>query len=173
MVSNPGRHESCPISGGIREAISVVTIWDLLAHRVLRYLIGYRGGMATMGPTKSRHVDRLAGNLLRLARARKGMSQRELAEAAQVPQSMIARIESGARQPSLPLLARILAAVDLEPRIMPEAYDAHDDVLVAEDACLTDAQRESATQDLGPVFGAGTASTQVDRSERLMHVRSH
>ena len=72
-----------------------------------------------------------------------GMSQRELAEAAQVPQSTIARIESGARQPSLPLLVRILAAVDLEPRIRLEAYDAHDDVLDAEDALLTDAQREA------------------------------
>lgn len=66
-----------------------------------------------------------------------------------MPQSTIARIESGARQPSLPFLARILAAVDLEPRIMLEAYDARDDVLDAEDARLTDAQREGATQDLG------------------------
>jgi transcriptional regulator with XRE-family HTH domain len=55
-------------------------------------------------------VERLAGNVLRVARARTGMSQRELAEAAGVPQSTIARIEFGVRQPSLPLLARILAA---------------------------------------------------------------
>lgn len=37
------------------------------------------------------------------------MTQRELADVAQVAQSTIARIESGARQPSLPLLARVLA----------------------------------------------------------------
>jgi transcriptional regulator with XRE-family HTH domain len=55
-----------------------------------------------------------------------------------VPQSTIARIESGARRPSL---ARILAAVNLELRINLEAYDAHDDVLDAEDARLTAAQR--------------------------------
>lgn len=67
-----------------------------------------------MGSTTSGYVDRLAGNVLRIARARAGLSQRELAAAAHVPQSTIARIESGTRQPSLLLLARILAAVDLE-----------------------------------------------------------
>ena len=94
-----------------------------------------------MGPTTSRHVDRLAGNVLRLARARAGLSQRELAEAAQVPQSTIARIESGTRQPSLPLLARILAAVDLELRIRVADYDAHDDILDAEAARLSASER--------------------------------
>jgi len=96
-----------------------------------------------MGPTTAGYVDRLAGNLLRIARAKTGMSQRQLADAAGVAQSTIARIESGARQPSLPLLARIMAAADLQPRITLEAYDAHDDVLDAADARLTDAQRAS------------------------------
>jgi transcriptional regulator with XRE-family HTH domain len=99
--------------------------------------------MATMGQSTASYVQRLAGNLLRVARARAGMSQRELAEAAGVQQSTIARIESGARQPSLPVLARILAAVDLEPRITLEAYDAHDDVLDATDARLNDTQRRA------------------------------
>lgn len=39
--------------------------------------------------------------------------------------------------PSLPLLARIMAAVDLKLRISLADYDAHDDVLDAEDARLT------------------------------------
>lgn len=82
-----------------------------------------------MGPTTTGHVERLAGNVLRIARARAGLSQRELAEAAHVPQSTIARIESGTRQPSLPVLARILAAIDLELRITVADYDAHDDIL--------------------------------------------
>jgi transcriptional regulator with XRE-family HTH domain len=97
--------------------------------------------MATMGPSTAGYVERLAGNLLRVARARAGMSQRELAEVAGVQQSTIARIESGARQPSLPVLARILAAVGLEPRISLQAYDAHDDVLDATAARLNDTQR--------------------------------
>ena len=102
--------------------------------------------MATPGPTTARYVDRLAGNLLRRARAEKGLTQRELASAAGVPQSTVARIESGTQQPSLPLLARILAAVDLEPRIALAPYDAHDDVLDATEARLSAAEQETRTQ---------------------------
>jgi transcriptional regulator with XRE-family HTH domain len=90
-----------------------------------------------MGPTTTAHVERLAGNVLRIARARAGLSQRELAAAAHVPQSTIARIESGTRQPSLPVLARILAAIDLELRITVADYDAHDDILDGDVARLT------------------------------------
>jgi transcriptional regulator with XRE-family HTH domain len=103
-----------------------------------------------MGPTTAGHVERLAANLLKLARARAGMSQRELADAAHVAQSTIARIESGTRQPSLPVLARILAATDLEMRITLEEYDNHDDVLDAEHARLSVNERAArwAAQDL-------------------------
>jgi transcriptional regulator with XRE-family HTH domain len=105
--------------------------------------------MAVMGPTTAGHVERLAANLLKVARGRAGMSQRELADAAHVAQSTVARIESGTRQPSLPVLARILAAIDLEMRITLEAYDNHDDVLNTEDQRLSAEQRAArrATQD--------------------------
>lgn len=114
-----------------------------------------------MGPTTTGHVERLAGNLLRIARARRGMSQRELAEAAHMPQSTIARIESGTRQPSLPVLARILAAAGLELRITVDRYDAHDDILDAEGARLTPAQRNSrrdAQDDFGAQLGMDSRS---------------
>jgi transcriptional regulator with XRE-family HTH domain len=90
-----------------------------------------------MGPTTSEHVERLAGNLLKVARAKSGMSQRELAEVAHVAQSTVARIESGSRQPSLPVLAKILAALNLEMRITLANYDAHDDVLDTDGARLS------------------------------------
>jgi DNA-binding XRE family transcriptional regulator len=67
------------------------------------------------------------------ARARADMSQRENAEAAHIAASTIAGIESGTRrQPSLPLLARILAAIDLdlEMRIMLAACVNQDDASV-------------------------------------------
>lgn len=98
--------------------------------------------MAVSGPTTSKHVERLAGNLLKVARAKAGISQRELAETAHVAQSTIARIESGTRQPSLPVLARILAALDLEMRITLADYDNHDDILDSEAARLSEQQRE-------------------------------
>ncbi|MGH8995222.1 MAG: helix-turn-helix transcriptional regulator [Acidimicrobiales bacterium] len=84
-----------------------------------------------MGPTKTSDTEHVAANLLRLARIGKHLSQRALADAAGVPHSTVGRIESGAMQPTLPLLFRILAAADLEPRIRLEAYDDHDDVLDA------------------------------------------
>ena len=85
--------------------------------------------IAVPGPTTQRYTERLAGNMLRLARAQRGWSQRQLAEAAGVPVSTVARIESGARQPSLVTVSRLLAAADLELRARLEPYDDHDDVL--------------------------------------------
>ena len=82
-----------------------------------------------MGPTTLHNTQRLAGNLLRLARIRRHLTQRQLAAAAGVSPSTIGRIESGAVQPSLPMLAKLLAAVDLDLRIRLEEYDDHDDVL--------------------------------------------
>jgi len=87
--------------------------------------------MAIQGPTKTTDTEKVAASLLKLARITSGHSQRALAKAALVPHSTVARIESGAMQPTLPLLYRILAAADLEPRIRLEAYDDHDDVLDA------------------------------------------
>jgi transcriptional regulator with XRE-family HTH domain len=102
-----------------------------------------------VGQTRTGQTERLAANLLKLARARAGLSQRELADAAHVAQSTIARIESGTRQPSLPVLARILAAIDVEMRITLADYDTHDDVLDAENHLLSADERAArrATQD--------------------------
>lgn len=92
--------------------------------------------MAVPGPTTQRYTERLAGNMLRLARAQRGWSQRQLAAAAGVPVSTVARIESGARQPSLVTVSRLLAAANLELRARLEPYDDHDDVLDARHAAL-------------------------------------
>jgi len=113
-----------------------------------------------LGPTTTRYMDRLAGNLLRRARAEKGLTQRMLALTAGVPQSTVARIESGAQQPSLPLLVRILAAVDLEPRIALAPYDTHDDVLDATEARLSPAEQEARTQEQDEFLAALRAGEQ-------------
>lgn len=98
--------------------------------------------MATPGPTTAKNMAHLAANLLKIARIEKGLSQQQLAAAAGVPKSTIGRIETGAMQPTLPLLCRILAAADVELRPRLEPYDDHDDVLDALDARLSAEQRE-------------------------------
>lgn len=101
-----------------------------------------------------------AASLLRLARRERGWSQRRLAAEAGVPTSTVGRIESGARQPSLVMLSRLLAAADLEPRIHLEPYDDHDDVLDARRAALTADQRAEADE----AFAATTALLAASRA---------
>lgn len=55
-----------------------------------------------------------ASRALHEARQRAGLSQTELARRAAVTQSVISAYESGARQPSLPVLERLVAATGLE-----------------------------------------------------------
>jgi uncharacterized protein len=55
-----------------------------------------------------------ASTALHEARQRAGLSQTELARRAAVTQSVISAYESGARQPSLPVLERLVAATGLE-----------------------------------------------------------
>ncbi len=55
-------------------------------------------------------ADGTAGDLLRRARRGAGISQAELAFRAHVVQSVISTYEAGRRQPSLPVLARLIDA---------------------------------------------------------------
>jgi transcriptional regulator with XRE-family HTH domain len=113
--------------------------------------------MPTMGPTRAGDSQQLAGNLLRLARMRRGLSQRQLAEAAGVPQSTIARIETHRQQPTLLLLTRLLAAADLELRTRLEDYDDQDDVLDARRAGRSVAERRRVRQAQDRFAAAGKA----------------
>jgi transcriptional regulator with XRE-family HTH domain len=55
-----------------------------------------------------------AASLLRTARARAGLSQRALAEAAGTSQPAVAAIESGRKQPTVATLERLLRAAGTE-----------------------------------------------------------
>ncbi|AZI58812.1 helix-turn-helix domain-containing protein [Nakamurella antarctica] len=117
--------------------------------------------MAKPGPTTSGYHERLPGNILKLARAQKGLSQRQLANAAGTAQSYIARIESGTVQPSMLALCKILAAADLELRPQLASYDDHDDVLDRRRSALTDDQRSEADgrhQSMVNLFTSGPAA---------------
>ncbi len=58
----------------------------------------------------------LSGALVRDARLRAGLTQRELARRAGTSQSVVARIEQGRSDPSTATLARLLAAAGFELR---------------------------------------------------------
>ncbi len=81
--------------------------------------------MRTSGVSSS-----VAGSLLKLARVRLNLTQRELAERSGVAQSTIARIELGRIDPGFESVQRILASVGLEPRIHLESLDDHDLLLL-------------------------------------------
>jgi len=71
----------------------------------------------------------MAGNLLKIARIRSGLSQRAVAERAKVPHSTVQRIECGAQQPSLPMLFTLISAAGFELRARVDEPDRHDQVL--------------------------------------------
>ena len=81
------------------------------------------------GPTTAGHVEGSASALLRRGRGKRGWSQRELAVAAFVPHSTVARIEAGTMQPTIPTLQQLLIAMGYELRIRIEDFDDHDRVL--------------------------------------------
>src|SRR5690242_13703680 len=70
-----------------------------------------------------------AAALVQLARLRAGLSQRELAERASVPTTMVSAYERDRRQPTLETLRKLVRAVGFELRMHLEPYDPHDDVL--------------------------------------------
>ena len=65
----------------------------------------------------------LLRNLVREARKRAGLTQVALAERANVAQSTIARIESGARTPSTDMVERLVRATGLEIHVHLQAPD--------------------------------------------------
>lgn len=84
------------------------------------------------------------GNTLRQARRRAGLSQRELAERTGVPQSTVARIESGAADPRTRTLDRLLRACGEQLEATPRLSEGVDRSLIREYLKLTPRERVEA-----------------------------
>jgi len=69
------------------------------------------------------------------------MSQRELAERAGVPVTMISAYERDQRQPTLSTLLRLLRAAGFDLRLHLAAYDPHDDILADLEADRSESER--------------------------------
>jgi transcriptional regulator with XRE-family HTH domain len=72
-----------------------------------------------------------SGTLVKLARLRSGLSQRELAAKAGTSQPTLAAYETARKVPSLKTLMRILEAAGFDLRFRLEPTDPHDDVIRA------------------------------------------
>ena len=86
--------------------------------------------------------------LLQLARLKADMSQRELAERAGVPVTMISAYERDQRQPTLATLLRLLRAAGFDLRLHLAAYDPHDDILASAEAARSEAERRDRDRQL-------------------------
>lgn len=80
--------------------------------------------------------------LLQLARLKAGLTQRELAERAGVPVTMISAYERDQRQPTLATLLRLLHAGGFDLRLHLAAYDPHDDILAHLEAGRSEDERK-------------------------------
>ena len=81
--------------------------------------------------TRSYDVPSSAAALLQLARIKSGLSQRELAERAGVPATMISAYERDKRQPTLETLLRLLRAAGFDLRMQLVPCDGHDSSLAS------------------------------------------
>ena len=89
----------------------------------------------------------IAWALLQEARRQSGLTQAELARRAGVPQSTVAKIERGRRDPSLSTLERLVNAAGLELRVQLTPRDDHDLQLIDLMLDLTPEQRLHALED--------------------------
>jgi len=87
------------------------------------------------------YVPSPAAALLQLARLKAGISQRELAERAEVPATMISAYERDKRQPSLATLLRLVHAAGFELTMQLEPRDPHDEILASLERARTATER--------------------------------
>ena len=105
----------------------------------LRHAVSYDCAMTR--PHDADGMPSPSSALLQLARLKAGMSQRELAERAGVPVTMISAYERDQRQPTLTTLLRLLHAAGFDLRLHLAAYDPHDDILAGLEAGRSEAER--------------------------------
>jgi transcriptional regulator with XRE-family HTH domain len=86
--------------------------------------------------------------LLQLARLKADMTQRQLAERAGVPVTMISAYERDHRQPTLGTLLRMLRAAGFDLRLHLAAYDPHDEILAGLEAGRSEAERHDRDRQL-------------------------
>ncbi|MGH2356497.1 MAG: helix-turn-helix domain-containing protein [Candidatus Limnocylindria bacterium] len=90
-----------------------------------------------------------AARILRQARRRAGLTQRELAQATGVAQPAIARVERGVGSPRLSTLERLLAGTGHTLEVWPELGAGVDRTLIREHLALNPEERVAAAGQTG------------------------
>src|ERR1700689_5440886 len=101
-----------------------------------------------MEPDDGEGLPSPSAALLQLSRMKSGMSQRNLADRAGVPVSMVSAYERDLRQPTLTTLLRLLRAAGFDLRLHLAPYDVHDHVLRELEDDRTDAERQQRDRQL-------------------------
>lgn len=92
--------------------------------------------------------------LVREARTLANLSQRALAERAQVAQSEIARVEGGRQAPSFSRLEHLLRAAGYDMKIELVPHDDHDERLIRDMLALSVEERLDSLEEQSEFFAA-------------------
>jgi transcriptional regulator with XRE-family HTH domain len=104
----------------------------------------------------------IAWAILQEARRRAKLTQHDLAAAAGTPQSTIAKIERGRRDPTLTTLERLVRAAGFDLRIQLVPHDDHDDRLIDTMLAMTPAERVALLEEQATAFDGVT----IDGTQR-------
>jgi transcriptional regulator with XRE-family HTH domain len=94
----------------------------------------------------------VAWAILQEARRRAGLTQEELAGAAGKPQSTIAKIERGRRDPTLTTLQELVRAAGFDLRLQLVPRDGHDQQLIDLMLALSPAERLATLEEEAEAF---------------------
>jgi transcriptional regulator with XRE-family HTH domain len=92
--------------------------------------------------------------IVREARARAGLTQRELARRARKTQSEIARIETGRQEPTFPTLERLVRAAGFDLKLQLVPHDEHDERLIRSMLSLTPDERLRTLEEQSALFAS-------------------
>ena len=94
--------------------------------------------------------------IVREARTRAGLTQRELARRARKTQSEIARIETGRQEPTFPTLERLVRAAGFDLKLQLVPHDEHDARLIRSMLSLTPDERLRTLEEQSALFASAT-----------------
>lgn len=112
----------------------------------------------------------VGGPLIKLARLRAGMSQRELAESLGLPQSSIARWESGAREPTIDSMVQAIRACGLDLSVSLFAMDRSNDAFIWE--LLDEAPAERLRRQVAAANGRLSAAFEPEGIFQALHAEA-